>query len=343
MTQLALNLLRGDWEMNRFTLPGATVFVAMLIVGPARAQLHCDQPAVQTGEVHTGAALSHRFVVVNNGNETIEILDVKPSCGCLAPRIDQRVLAPGARGALQVEVNTLTQDAGPQSWRVTVRYREGHTDHELDLRLAATIVTTVTVTPPSVVLYTTSAIGHELTLTDRRLTPLNVTAVQPNSPHMRAQLGEWKKDDEGYAARTIAIEVLPEFPTGRHEEIIQIFSSDPEYREIRIPITIVKRPRQTVSASPDSLAVSTAAGEAIPSRVVMLRSTDDQDVIVDRVDCDSPAVSCKSTTGPGHRSTLKIEFDRPKIGGDALETKLRVVLRQPAGQIVTVPVTWSER
>jgi hypothetical protein len=328
--------------MKRFTLPGA-LLIAMLIVGSARAQLHCDLPAVQTGEVHTGAALSHRFVVVNNGKETIEILDAKPSCGCLAPRIDQRVLAPGARGALEVDVNTLTQDAGPQSWRVTVRYREGHADHELDLRLAATIVTTVTVTPPSIVLHTTSAIGHELTLTDRRLTPLNVTAVQPSSPHMRAQLGEWKKDDDGFAARTIAIEVLPEFPTGRHEEIIQIFSSDPEYREIRIPITIVKKPRQTVSASPDLLTVSTTVGESIPSRVILLRSTDDQDVVVDRIDCDSAAVSCKATAGPGHRSTLKIQLDRTKIGGDSLETKLRVVLRQPPGQVVTVPLTWSER
>jgi Protein of unknown function (DUF1573) len=328
--------------MKRFTLVGGVLLLALLACS-ARAELTCEQSGVQTGEVHSGSTLSHRFTLVNNGTETIEILDLKPSCGCLTPRISQRVFAPGTHGILQLDVNTLTQASGPQSWRVTVRYREGQQEHEVALQLAATIVTEVTVTPPEVVLYTNNSIAHELTLTDRRKTPMTVTAVQPSSPQLRTRLGDWQRNDGGEAVRAIGLEVLPEFPEGRHEETIQIYTSDPEYRELKIPVTIIKRRKNTVSASPDELAVSSAAGEAIPSRIVLLRATDDQDVVTDRVECDSPAVSCQTAAGPGHRATLKIQIDRTKITGDALQCNVKVLLKQPAGQVVSVPVAWSQK
>ncbi len=328
--------------MKRFSLPGAVLF-ALLLASAARADLHCDQPTAQVGEVRTGAGLSHRFALVNNGGETLEILDVQASCGCMTPRVDRRVFAPGGRGVLILEINTLTQPAGPQSWRVTIHYREGQEEKELALQLAATVVTEVTVTPPTLVLYTTSAISHELTLTDRRIQPMNVTAVQPSSPQLRTRLGDWQKNDEGFAQRTIALEVLPEFPEGRHEEVIQIFTADPEYRELRIPVTIVKKLRQSVCATPDSLTISTPAEEPIPSRIVQLRSADDLDVQVERVECDAPAVTCTTAAGPGRRATVKIEIDRTKVTGDELRANVRVTLRQPAGQTITVPVTWTQR
>jgi hypothetical protein len=329
--------------MKRFSLLASVGAAVLLFATAAHAELRCEQPAVQTGEVHSGAPLAHRFALINSGTETIEILDVKPSCGCMAPKVNQRVFAPGARGALLLEINTLTQDAGLQSWRVTVRYREGHEEHELSLQMAATVVTQISVTPPSLVLYTTSAIEHEIALTDRRQTPMTVTAVQASSPHLRTRLGDWQRNDEGHSVRTIAVEVLPDFPEGRREETLQVFTSDPEYRELRIPVTVVKRPRQTVSASPDSLAVSTAADEPIPSRIVMLRSADDQPVVVERVECDDAAVTCTTAAGPGLRATLKVQIDRAKVKGDALEAKVRVMLKQPAGQTITVPLIWSQR
>jgi hypothetical protein len=195
--QLAELFVRADWGMRMKRLSSvtpklsfaATLACALVVGNGARAELHCEQAAVQTGDVHSGAALSHRFAVVNDGKQTIEILDVTPSCGCLTPRVDQRVFAPGARGTIRLEINTLTQAAGLQSWSVTVRYREGHEDHELALQMAATIVTEVSITPPTLVLYTSSGIGHELTLTDCRATPMNVTAVQPSSPQLRIRLG----------------------------------------------------------------------------------------------------------------------------------------------------------
>jgi hypothetical protein len=66
-------------------------------------------------------------------------------------------------------------------------------------------------------------------------------------------------------------------------------------------------------------------------------------VVVERVECDSAAVVCQAAAGPGHRATLKVQIDRAKVTGDALQGKIRVVLRQPAGQTVTIPVSWSQQ
>src|SRR5205823_2617155 len=93
-----------------FTFPVAALFA--LAGTPARADLRFAQPIASAGEVRTGIPLAHRFTYVNEGPEAVEITETRGSCGCLTPRLAQRVLQPGETGTLVLEVNTLSQDAG---------------------------------------------------------------------------------------------------------------------------------------------------------------------------------------------------------------------------------------
>ena len=98
--------------------------VLLLSCGVARADLVCPVPEFAVpNEVLSGEPLRHRFEVRNAGNEAIEILGLKPGCGCLAPRIDRMRLLPGESATVAVDVNTVTQAEGRNAWRVTVRYR----------------------------------------------------------------------------------------------------------------------------------------------------------------------------------------------------------------------------
>src|SRR5262249_25218092 len=100
---------------------------------PARADLHCPEPRIDLGEVKSGKPLAHRFAFTNRGTESVEITEIRPSCGCLKPRCDKGAYRPGESGTLLFEVNTLTQPAGPHSWRVLIRYRSGNREGELSL------------------------------------------------------------------------------------------------------------------------------------------------------------------------------------------------------------------
>src|SRR4051812_32791912 len=176
---------------RRFILIGGILLLLLVQPGlTARADLRCAQAMVDAGEVRSGVPLKHRFHFVNVGPGAVQVTDVRPSCGCLTPRLEQRRYGPGEEGSLLLEVNTLTQPAGPHTWSAQIRYESGGHPQELSLLLGARVRTEVSVQPAALTLYTDTGIGHELTLTERRTHPLIVRAVETGLPEVRGQLRE---------------------------------------------------------------------------------------------------------------------------------------------------------
>jgi hypothetical protein len=305
----------------------------------ARAEVECAQPVVDKGEVKSGLSLAHRFSFCNRGTEAVEITDVRPSCGCLTPQLEKRILQAGESGELLLEVNTLTQPAGVHSWRLTLHYKSGTVEKELSLFIRARLVSEITVEPPSLAIYTDTAIAHEITVIDRRTEPLIVRAVPTSSPHVRTHLGELRRDDAGHWRRTIRVEVLADCPEGTHVESLRICTSDPLYSELKVPFTVVKRTRRLVSAAPAAVVLSESANQPLPARIVLLSAAGDGEVHIDRVESDHPAIDCRWASGPGHQATLKIRVDPRQIPGDRLRAAVHVHLSQPAAETVTIPVS----
>jgi hypothetical protein len=313
----------------------SVVALASIAAG-VRADLHCDETKVVLGEVKAGRPLSHRYTLTNRDAETVAITAVQPSCGCLKPRLEERRLRRGEAGVLLLEVNTLTAPPGPNSWRVQIAYTCGGQSHELTLVLCATVVAEITIQPAALVLQTGSSVGHEITVTDSRSTPFTVTRVGTSAPLLHASQGEVRQDDAGHKTQAVRLDVLAGFPDGRHEETLQIFTSDPEYSELRVPVTVVKQTR-AVSPSPTQVTINLVAG-ALPARMVLLRGAEGRAVEVERVECDDPAVRCTWAKGPGDMATLRVQVDREMVPPAGLHAALVVRLASPAGQQVLVPV-----
>jgi hypothetical protein len=320
----------------------ASLAAAALFASATRADLNCPDATVALGDVKAGQALSHRFTFVNAGRDVVQITTVQPSCGCLKPRLEERSLRPGDAGVLVLEVNTLTAPAGPNAWRVQIQYTSDGQARELILNLRATIVAEISVQPAALVLQTESAVGSEVILTDARARPLAVTGVRMTDPLLRAAVQGVRSDDKGRKIQVVRVEVPAEFPDGRHEETLQIFSSDPEYAELRVPVTVVKRSRSAVSATPAEVSVPCNGGP-LPARVVLLRSAADQDVEVASIECDDPAVRCTFAKGPGNMSTLRVRIDAKQMAAEGVHSVLRIKLASPAGAALTVPVNCTTR
>jgi hypothetical protein len=317
----------------------AAPMLLFLRTAPIRAELECAQPVVDKGEVRSGLILAHRFTVRNGGPETIEITDVRPSCGCLAPKLEKRLLPAGESSALLLEVNTLTQPAGLHSWRITLRYKSGEAEQELSLYIRARVVTEITVEPPSLAIYTDTAMRHDITVIDRRTEPLIVRAVPTSSPYVRTHLGALQRDAAGHWRRTIQVEVSADCPEGTYNETLHICTSDPLYSELKVPFTLVRRARHLVSAAPASVVLSQPANQPLPARIVLLSAADASKIHIDRVESDHPAIDCRWAPGPGHQATLKIRVDRQQISGDRLRAAVHIHLSQPTTEILTIPVS----
>jgi hypothetical protein len=309
----------------------------------ARADLHFPQPRAEVGDVRTGKPLTHRFNFVNTGPEVVEITDARAGCGCMTPRLDKRVFQPAEEGALLLEINTLSQTSGPHTWRVQLSYRAGNRQVETSLQLTGQVVTEVSVQPAALTIFAGQAVAHEILLTDVRPHPLAIAEIRTSSPELTARVAGEERNAAGQIVRKVRIEVAGDGPEGRHAERVTIYTDDPGYGELVVPVTIVKQSRQRVAASPSQVTFLMSPGRPVPARMVLIRDRDNQDVILDKVEADHPAVVCQWAQGPGTMATVKVRVDPSRLEEEALHTFVQVHVRKPAPETVLIPVTCSRR
>jgi hypothetical protein len=321
---------------------GTVILLVFLRAGIARAELRFAQAVASAGEVRAGAPLVHRFAFVNDGPGPVVLSELRTSCGCLVPRLEPavgplpRTLAPGEHGAVVLEMNTLGQSAGEHTWHVTVCTLEGGQSGARELQLHGTVVTEVIVQPASLTLFTDRAAGQDILLTDRRPRPLTVTGVYTSSPHVVGRVTAQRP-----GACSVRLDVDADYPEGRHDEVAELVTDAPEYRTLRVPVTVVKRARRRLTATPGAVELRAAPGQEFPAQVVLLRDGDGQAVVVERVTADDPAVICTWAQGPGALATVRVRVARSGLAGPALRSTVHVTTRQPVAATITIPVTCS--
>jgi Protein of unknown function (DUF1573) len=308
--------------------------VAIVLVAPphCRADLRFDAVTVDLGDIRSSVAVSREFAFVNNGPEVVELVEARPSCGCLKPRLDTTHFAPGKRGGVALEVNTLGQPAGPHAWQLTLVYKVGVEVKEQTLQVSATVVTEVTVQPAAVTLVVEGALTHELTLTDLRARPLVITAVETTSSWLTAAAGPLVRDAFGNATSKIRLAIAAECPVGRHSESVVIHTSDPTYSALTVPVTVVKREAPACMVTPSEVRLTTGP------RLVRVADRFDRAVQVQNVQAGDPAVACTWAAGPHHQATVKLQIDPARWNGETVQTEVRVEIASPEHQVITIPV-----
>lgn len=320
------------------------LMVALLesaLASPCLADLRFDAPNADAGEVRSGRPLTHRFAFVNVGKEPIEIVGLRASCGCARTRLDRHTIAPGEKGELHLDVRTLSQPAGEHTWRIDLAYRQGRQTGEATLTLRARVAVDVQVQPAALTLTTDRIVRHQVVLTDHRTQPLTVTEVRSSSPHLQARAAPASTNAAGHRLVTVEVSVAPIAPQGRHEATLTLHTDDPYYRELTVPVTVVKRPRQDVTASPAEISLWAPRGQPAPSRIVLLRPAGEEIVEIERVETDDVAVTATWAAGPNNLATLRVKVDRSQVQGGELRSAVHVFLRKPARETVTIPLTFA--
>ena len=300
-------------------------------VDTGRADLFCEQPVWNAGQVHNGVPLERHFTFTNRGAAAVEITDMRSTCGCLSPRLEKRTLGPGETATLLLEINTLALAEGTQSWRTRLLYRDGETTKELEprhRRRCGDRGPGPTVRPDAACRLAghPSADGHgppaPAVANPRRRLGDAVPAYQ----HHRSR-ARWDRDGAARSPGNPA--VVPRRTTrGRRSPLL----GRPD-----IPRAEGARHRgQTAAAVRDRFAapgdLRLRPGPGASPRVVRLSAADGSAVEIERVEAADPAVHCTWT-----RDTVTVEIDPARLTGD-LQTTVRVHLRKPVAETVAISV-----
>ncbi|HKB03121.1 MAG TPA: DUF1573 domain-containing protein [Gemmataceae bacterium] len=319
------------------------VLLLAAVLGADPAPLAIDLPAVDCGELPANKPLVRLFRLKNAGPTALTITDVTGACGCFRHSLAARELAPGESTELTVGINLLTQPEGPNTWRVAVRYKTDAsppTTGEQLVRLTAKVKKDVSVEPVALLLSAEREISGTFTVIDRRGKPLTVTGVRLGLKGVRAEVKP-TADAGGRRIQKVELTVGEECPTGQHADEVCIDTDDPEYKELRVPLRVIRKaPATGVQVAPGSVTLRFAKDQATASSLVRLKDADDREVVVEKAESDHPAIACKWAAGPGAMATVRVTVDLEKAMAAGVGV-VTVRIKGPAAETVLIPVSWT--
>ena len=299
----------------------------------ARADLRSDLPVVDLGVIRGGQKLTHCFEFINSGDKALEILDLRPGCGCLAPRITQRSLQPGEKTTLVLELRTLGQAEGPHTWDIDVKYRSGAETRTLPLALRGTVHNEITVQPAILGLHVVKSVQQEITVTDTRPAPMHVLAAEARAPGVQVT----RIDRAGKTTKILVSADAAQLAPGRHDGVISIVTDDPDYRQLLVPVVLTKSSTAAVRAIPEQIDLHVSTGGNSTSAVVRLRSANDQPLRIAKVEPSDPALVCTWAAGPGNDATLKVQLQAGRLP-EAAASHISIHFAGLVGEPMIVPV-----
>jgi hypothetical protein len=157
----------------------------------------------------------------------------------LKPRLDKREIGPGESGQFFVHVSTAGEQPGPREYTITVEYE--------DPEPRSVVLTFSLVLPPRQIYVTPRALliyvfdekpaEKEIVVSDNRITPGTVTAVETSSGFLSAQIEGAELDHEGVKKTRIEVKVSP-VSLGRHQGVVKINTDDPNFPVINVPVHV---------------------------------------------------------------------------------------------------------
>lgn len=190
-----------------------------------------EETTHNAGEVPKGTIIEHDFIVRNDGDADLLVLDVKPACGCTTPGFD-RVIAPGTTGKITLKVDT-ARFKGPISKSATVQTNDPQ-QPTLRLVVNATVQTFIDVLPRDVVnfrQYRGEESRQELTITSNEEGQFEIRDVQVTGESVRHELS--RESDTQYKLQVWAD---AESAVGNLNGTLKLITNSQREPEVRITV-----------------------------------------------------------------------------------------------------------
>ena len=240
--------------------------VALSAVTGQATDLAFTESTANAGAVYTGVPLTHRFEFQNVSASAIRITGVHTHCGCTTSKLTQLIYQPGEQGVLDLDVQTLTQPAGPQSFSAHVEFEVQGVQKEMEIVLKADLICELAIDPAKLVVPADHVDQHPFTLRETRPASLQIVEARTSIPHVTVHMSDPKRDENGGWMRSLHLVAGPELAAGTHEGRLDLYTTDPKYGHLQAPFVLVKQSADQVSFSPREVEISAPAGAPLPSQ-----------------------------------------------------------------------------
>ena len=214
---------------------------------PELPGLAFDQYLVDLREVAPTEEVFANFDYKNTSPHTVTINSLVPSCGCLSPRLDKKVLKPGQSGYFLLRIKTALQQPGPKEFSVKVNYTDSK-PRTCDVYLKVVFPAEQIYVKPMSLTFAqlgTSPIGQDLVVTDVRKTPAEILGVESSSEFLSVEVLRPTTTKTGAQQQIVRVTVPGAVPSKKQMATLKIFTNDERFYEIKVPVQIFGQGRHT--------------------------------------------------------------------------------------------------
>ena len=319
--------------------PAAPVPAAPVPAAPAASQggpkIQFAESGHDFGKIEGGTIGKFDFVFTNPGTATLEVTDVRSSCGCTTTGAWSKKVEPGQRGTIPIEFNS-EAFSGPIHKTVTVTSNVPAQALTI-LDLKATVWRPIEVNPPTAY-FTPQAEGQTVvtkivSIVNNTEAPLELSPPECGNNAFTAELKTLKAGKEF----EVHISAKPPFRPGTVQGPITLKTSSKKLPVIVINgVVLVQSP---ITAMPPQLMLGPGPLAVATSLAVTVRNTGSAAVTVSEPTVDVPgAAATLNELQPGRVFKIMVNFP---VGFQVKPTEpaeLSVKTSHPQYPIVRVPI-----
>jgi hypothetical protein len=287
------------------------------------------------GKVEAGNLVKHDFIFTNTGDALLEIRDVRASCGCTTVGAWDKLVKPGATGAIPVQF-----DAGASSGSVTKNVKVACNDparSNVVLQILGTIWRPIEIVPAYVVF----SLPPGLRTTETRVVklvnnldePLTLSAPTNDNPAFRTELRTVQPGKEFELRITVVTPVGP----GNMSASISMKTSSSRIPVIRVSALATVLPEVTATPAKFLLAQAPLTRPALIPVKIENHTTNTLVLTEPSVNAVGASVQLHEVQ-PGTEFDLTASFPAGFQRQPTQELELRVKSNFPKFPVIKVPV-----
>ncbi|MDX2435839.1 MAG: DUF1573 domain-containing protein [Acidobacteriota bacterium] len=334
---------------SRFSFPTAAALVVMLVAGGSMAaaadgpKLVVPEKIKDMGTVAQGEILEIDFELVNEGDETLEIRAVRPTCGCTVADFDREIPA-GKSGFVKAKLDT-GNFTGPISKSILIMTSDPQ-EPTVTVVIKAAVHPYVEVLPRALIRF--NAVQHEplvekITVAAAEDDPnFKVTGVSSSVPYLSTVVRPLAKDEliAGKSAQQYEIQLSlgEDAPVGPVNAVLKVATNHPKAEVV--PIKVFGVVRALLHVTPSQVQFGSVSAKNQPGRNLILvnNRTGGAKVSVKSASVNDNAFNAEVVTieaGKRYQVTVTVKSDASSGPRDAV---LTLQTSDPDFPTVEVPV-----
>ncbi|MFH0953396.1 MAG: DUF1573 domain-containing protein [Verrucomicrobiota bacterium] len=292
-------------------------------------KLVCDEPTYNFGEADNSGSVEHTFILKNEGDVTLEILNIRPACGCTVANISTKSIPPDGAAELSTRLS-LQGRTGPQHKSITVESNDPKQQY-VTLYLEGNAIAELEVKPRQVTfgrISAAAAVTSAVEITARTTNAIRITRLDTPSTNLAAKL---ETIEEGRRYR-ILVSSVPPLAQGTLRGSVHIETDHPKYSAMDIPISAFVATDLMYLPTELTLVENPAAS----ARYIIVRSDTGKKFEVQAVVVPSPSI--QASVQPIDQNGYRIELTNIVATADLNGKALLIKTTMPGNEEIRIPL-----